>query len=352
MDIKKITPQNIMLILILITLVILAAFIIKPFITTILAALIIGYICYPLYKAVNKRIKNNTASSILICIFIILLIITPSFLIIHALTKEAAVFYIKAKDIIEKYESDGNHCNNNTNPACTLINAASNLLKNQNLKNYLKDGLEKITSALIRWATGFALAIPLKILEGLMIIIIIFHFLKDYDKFIEKLKMFIPIKIEHRKHITKQIHNVIHAVIFGYIIVAIIEAVIGMIGFRLFVPDSSYILWGIVIGFTALIPLIGAGIVWMPAIIIQLFNHHYLLAAGIVLCWTATSYIDTITRAKIIGDNAKIHPLLVLIGAIGGIALIGTIGLVIGPLTLALLDTLLKILMNKGAENR
>jgi predicted PurR-regulated permease PerM len=178
----------------------------------------------------------------------------------------------------------------------------------------------------------------------------VFYFLKDHDRIIEKMKLIIPMKLEHRKDIMKKVDDVIYAVVFGNIVVALLEGIIGMVGFWLFLPNSTYLFWGIIIAFTAIIPMIGAGIIWLPAIIIQIMNQNYFSVIGLALCWMVVAYIDTFTRAKVIGKRAKIHPVYTLLGAIGGIAVFGIIGVVIGPLTLALFDTFLRIFTEKKVK--
>ena len=73
---------------------------------------------------------------------------------------------------------------------------------------------------------------------------------------------------------------------------------------------------------------------------------------GLIGCMVTTSYLDIITRSRIIGEKANVHPVYVLLGVIGGVALIGIPGVVIGPLTLALLNTFLKIFIRDEVNSK
>jgi predicted PurR-regulated permease PerM len=101
----------------------------------------------------------------------------------------------------------------------------------------------------------------------------------------------------------------------------------------------------------ALVPLFGTAFVWLPASIYLLVlgaaeADQTMVWRGIgLIIWGAlvVSSIDNILKPKIIGDRAGIHPGLILVGALGGLATIGFIGFVIGPLILGLLKTFIDI---------
>ncbi len=135
----------------------------------------------------------------------------------------------------------------------------------------------------------------------------------------------------------------LHLLIYGYVVVALIQGLLGAFGFFIFGIHSP-IFWGIVMTITALIPFIGTAIVWLPFALIKLFNgilanNTNEIIGGILFILYGTiiiSGIDNVLRPKIIGDKAKVHPILILVGVLGGLSLFGFIGVVIGPLILAL----------------
>lgn len=341
------TTQTIILVSLFAFTIVLAALILKPLVTTILTALIIGYIFYPVYKKIRSKVKNRTIAAIIVSMLIVLLITLPAYFIINSVANESYVLYTRTKQAIITGQVGTGVCENGDDFLCDSVIIINNMMRDTKINYYLQQGLEKITNSIVSWATGLALAIPIKILQGLIIIFVLFYFFKDHKRVVQKLKLIVPLKSKYRKDIIEQVENVTYAVIFGYILIALIEGSIGAIGFRLFMPNSPYMLWGLTIAFLALIPFIGATVVWVPAIIIQIISKHYLLAVGLVACMAITSYIDTISRPKIIGKRANVHPVYVLLGVIGGLALLGVPGIVIGPLTLALLNTFLKMFTGK-----
>lgn len=347
---EKLTPQNLILISLFALIIIVAALTVWPLITTILAAFIIGYVFYPVYNFINRKLKNSNLAAIIVIIIIVLLLIVPAFFMVNTLAKEVYTVYTKTKQFVAAGSLGSAYCEGKSNLLCGILEKLNEIFGDTSIRFYIQDGIERATSYMINWATNFAFSVPMKIAQGIIILFMVFYFFKDHEMIIEKMKLIIPLKLEHRKYIMKKVDDVIYAVVFGNIIVALLEGIIGVIGFWLFMPNSTYLFWGVIIAFTALIPMIGAGIVWLPAIIIQLVNQNYFGFIGLALCWMIVAYIDTFTRAKVIGRRAKIHPVYILLGAIGGIAFFGVIGVVIGPLAIALVDTFLKIFTEKGLK--
>ena len=150
-----------------------------------------------------------------------------------------------------------------------------------------------------------------------------------------------------KKEINRKISNVIYAVIHGTIILALIQGVIAAIGYWLIGGMDAPIFWGLMTALTALIPIIGTAMIWIPASLILVINSIIMsdtsgLVRGIALFAYGAlviSSIDNFLRPKIVGDRARIHPIIVLLGVFGGLVVFGLIGGIVGPLILALIVT-------------
>ena len=159
-----------------------------------------------------------------------------------------------------------------------------------------------------------------------------------------------PLKSKYRKHVFKKLNDMAYAVIYGSIIIAIIQGALGGIGFLMFGLPSP-ILWGIVMMFASLIPYVGSSLIWLPASLILIFSGYVnsdstLMVKGILFILYGVfiiGTIDNILKPKIIGDKGGLHPVLVLLGVVGGLNLLGFIGVIIGPIVLAMLVTFIGI---------
>jgi len=170
--------------------------------------------------------------------------------------------------------------------------------------------------------------------------------LRDGKEVVKKIEKNIPLRDKYKSDITNQVHEVLHGVIFGFFIIAIIEGIIAAITFKLF-GVASPMLWGMAIAFLAFIPFVGGAVVWIPAMIIQFNNGSVGFGIGILFGGLIITYIDMFIKPKVIGEKSAVHPAIILIGLLGGLKLIGLIGIVLGPIILALFITLVKTFAKK-----
>jgi predicted PurR-regulated permease PerM len=322
---------------------ILAYFVLKPFIIPLLMSAVVAYIFYPVYKWVKKGVKNETLSATLVSLLIIALITLPVLFVINALSRDAYALYLTARDFFLV----GDFLETCTLQMCV---AARDFLSGNQVQLYIQQGLQTATTFVIQTASNFVVAIPHRIIEVFVTFFATFYLLRDGDKLTAKIKKLVVARKGKKQHIFKRFDEVMYAVLFGALLVAFIQGILGAIGFYLF-GVSSPLLWGVVMFFLALIPFVGTGLVWVPAALFLLiegiaqsdnggiFRGIGLFVYGVLII----SSIDNIIKPKIIGGRARVHPILVLVGTFGGLALMGLPGIVVGPVILAMSVTFLDL---------
>ena len=146
-----------------------------------------------------------------------------------------------------------------------------------------------------------------------------------------------------------KVNEGIYAVVYGYVLIALVEALIAIGGFALFGVSSPLLLGGIIAVLT-FIPLIGPVFVWLPLVLIRVSVNNWVAAIGILIIGLIINVIDMVIKPKIVGDRAQIHPIMVLLGIFGGLRMFGIIGVVVGPVLLALFLTLLSLFAEEISE--
>ena len=136
--------------------------------------------------------------------------------------------------------------------------------------------------------------------------------------------------------------DVISASVNGVLVIPAIQGALGALAFfALGVPSA--LVWGVVMTFLSLIPMAGAFIVWVPAALFLVATGH-LTKAIILAAWGALviGTVDNFLRPKLVGEKTKLHELFIFFSVIGGLKVFGVLGIVLGPVvlavTLALLD--------------
>lgn len=323
-----------------------AFLILRSYLIPILTSVVLAYIFYPLYEWLNKNLKRPNLSAAVISILILLLVLAPVGIVLIQLSKEANVSYILIKNSITTGNIFEVDCDIDSF-YCNTMNELNNFIKRPTTRYYLEDGLKKITIYVAESAFNFVVSLPKRLLDIFITFFMIFFLLRDGKSFVKALEMATPLKKDFRKKIFDQLHELTRAIIYGIFVIAVVEGVLAGITFKLF-KVSSPILWGLVVFILALLPVVGGSIVWVPAMLLKFYADKPLLGIGILVGGAVISYIDVFLKPKIIGDRAKVHPILILLGVLGGLSLFSLIGVIIGPLILVLLITVIK--MSRGIK--
>ena len=326
----------------------LAILILKPFLLAVLTAVVITYIFYPLYNKLLKAIKREALSSFLVLLIILLIMVLPMAFIVNTLSREAVTAYSFVTGIVDKdiFEEE---CNTEK-LVCKGINYIKDISSNQKFKEHFRSVFKGVVNFVVDKSSSFLFSIPKKMLEIFLVFFMMFFFFKDGKRIMERLWELITISEKDKKRIKKKISDVSFAVVYGSIFVALIQGLVAGIGYWIF-GIKAPIFWGLITAVAALLPFIGTTLVWLPASLFLLLNGLVMsepsgILKGIglfVYCALIVSTLDNVLKPKIIGAKGKIHPVVVLLGVFGGLAVFGLVGGVVGPLVLALLVTFINM---------
>lgn len=342
-------------VLMFVLIVYLAYIIIKPFLIAIIISAVLAYIFYPLYEKLNNKIKKKNFSALIVSIFIIILIAIPTFFTVGAIAKESQVVYIRAKQVFVTGDIFSIGCSAEEHGvACSISNWMRDLIQNPSIRYNLEDSLRKTTGYITEVASDFVLSIPSIILNIFVTFFTLFYFFRDGDKLVRRIRHLLPVKKKYQKKIMREFDEASYGIIYGSLIVALMQGAVGAVGFFLFGVNSP-IIWGIIMAIFALVPFLGTALVWVPfsaVLLVQGFgtDSQSLILKGIGLILYGAlviSTIDNLAKPLIIGKKGKIHPVLVLVGVLGGILVFGFIGFIIGPLIIAISMTFLSIYENE-----
>jgi predicted PurR-regulated permease PerM len=170
-----------------------------------------------------------------------------------------------------------------------------------------------------------------------------FFFFRDGPKILERIFYYLPLSHENEELMLARFTSITRATIKGTVIIGIIQGALAGIAFWVAGIDGAAF-WGTIMALLSILPGIGAALVWVPAVIILFFNGQY-LTATLLMAWCAAlvGTIDNILRPALVGKDAKMSDLLIMIGTIGGLFLFGPIGFIVGPIVCGLFLTIWEI---------
>lgn len=308
--------------------------VLAPFAGALALSAIIVTICYPIYRRTLKHVpRNNPSLAAFVSLAIVLIIVVlPLTLLASLISKEALSIYTVLSN------SDQNSF---TNSVAFIQETIQTFVP-----GFTLDLATILQQAASRVADSF-----LSILAGTLSTVFMFFvaligtyfFFKDGQHFTKYLVKLSPLKDEDDEKILNRLAIAVRSVALGGLAVAIIQGVLTALGLALF-GFERYILWGSIAALGALIPGVGTAIVLLPAILVLFFGGQ-LLSAVLLLIWgvVIVGLVDNIIGPKIMSRRNKMHPLLILISVLGGLATFGPVGFILGPVILSLFLVLLEL---------
>jgi predicted PurR-regulated permease PerM len=212
----------------------------------------------------------------------------------------------------------------------------------EQLHGWLMSGLQTLLQGLVAVSGSFVVG-ALNALVGLAIMLfLLFFFLRDGDRMLATAVGLIPMRPARRGELVDHVAAVTRAVVFGSLLTALVQGVLVGIGFAL-VGLPSPVVFGAIAAVASLIPFVGTSLVWVPAVGV-LFLQGRWVAALVLAVWSVAvvSSADNVVRPLFISGRAQISTLPVFLGLLGGVTAFGPIGLVVGPVVVALTLTLLR----------
>ncbi len=196
---------------------------------------------------------------------------------------------------------------------------------------------------------GATTAFVAKLVFGSLIMIIsLYFFLLDGPNMIAAIQGLSPLDDDHEKELVQEFNVVSRAVVVATLLSAIAQGLLAGIGFYFCGFESVFLLTMLTTAM-ALVPFVGAASVWVPACLYLYFIQNDLTSAICLAVYGVAiiSMADNVIKPLVLHGQSNLHPLLALLSVLGGVSALGPIGLLVGPMVVAFLQTLLKILQRE-----
>lgn len=308
-----------------------------PFLVEILAAAMLVSIFYRPYGWLSRKLGGRKrVASLLMCILISLLVIIPAVnLLIVAGQKSISAYnefnqyvnqhgfeFVTESPLMEKFK---------------FLNVGG-----FNIEGVLTDIAQKASNWLVGGATGLVKGTTNFFISLGIIVFTMFFFFVDGEKMLRQIMHWMPISNNYSIEIFNKFRDVSYSSVVATFASAIVQGLLGALGFIIVGLPAFFA--GIIMGFTALLPYVGSGLVWFPVAIFllitgQIWQGIFLLVWGFAI----VSLVDNVIRAYVIKEKSQVHPIFIIFSILGGISLFGFWGVIIGPLVISLAVTVLHI---------
>lgn len=312
---------------------VLTYFVVKPFLISFLIAAILAHLFAPMYRFFLRGLRSRGLSSFLACLFIALIIVVPILIVLSLVIDEIqnilSTFIVNPegnRKIISSLSE-----NIGTFPLLEKFDLGKNITQESMLsgvKNFSQNTLAILQSTYSS-VTHF-------VFVTFVMFFSLFYLFIDGENLVKKIMQLSPLRDKYEKVLINKFNSITRATIKGTTIIAIIQGLLGGVLFAV-VGVPSPVLLGILMTVASVIPSFGAGLIWLPVGILMLIFGY--LTEGLVIIFFGAlviSMIDNLIRPKLVGRDTQMHPLLILFSTLGGIALFGISGFIVGPIIMSL----------------
>jgi len=316
-------------------------FILQPFLTAILAAAILAALFQGWYRSILKRTHNRVRVSALLTICLIAaIVIVPLFAVFSIAVNEVNVAYEHAL----AGDASGQTLLNTFARKIQALPYANIVFAGQTLDAaHMIENFKGLSQNILGFVGALYQGIVQFVLWLFVMLFSLFYFLIDGKKMVKYFMGVMPLRDEHEKLLINKFVSMSRATLRGTLMVSDVQGFLGGVMFAI-VGVPSPTIWGLVMTIMSVIPLVGAGIVWLPAGLILLFVGHIWQGVAMLVYGVAViSTIDNVLRPKLVGRDTQMHPLMIFFATLGGLSLFGFSGFIIGPIIAALALALLDI---------
>jgi predicted PurR-regulated permease PerM len=306
----------------------------RPFLPALAWGLALAVVGHPLHEWIADRVPRASLAAGLSVTILAATIVAPAFLVTQRLVGQAA----HSLETI-KAETTGGRWRAAIERNPQLAPVLHWFERQLNLRNAVERAWAAVTARISAFVSGSVWMIA----QLLITFFALFYFFRDRRQVLRALRSLLPLSATETDEVFKRVADTIQATIYGTLVVAIVQGTLGGLMFWWLGLPAPF-LWGTVMALLAIVPVLGAFVLWVPAAIFLALEGNWGNAL-ILTAWGSVviALIDNLLYPVLVGKRLRLHTLPVFISILGGLALFGASGLILGPLTLAVTVALVDV---------
>ena len=330
-------PQDKSFVLLVIFVTFAFIWILWPFYGAIFWATMLAILFGPMYRRLTLGGRaRRTPAALLTTFVIVILVILPAAILTGMLVQEGLGVYQRVQS------GELNFARYLQQMLGVLPSWATDWLERSGLSDFATMQ-ERLSAGLMKGVQFFAtqaFTVGTNTLDFIIsffiMLYLLFFLLRDGDRLATRIRSAVPLQHAIQHDLSKKFTTVVRATIKGSLVVAVVQGALG--GFILWMLGiNAPVFWGVVMAFLSLLPAVGTALVWVPVAIYflvtgALVKGLVLVAFGVIVI----GMVDNVLRPILVGKDTKMPDYIVLISTLGGMAIFGINGFVIGPLIAAM----------------
>lgn len=313
----------------------------EPFLTALGWAAVLVIFFYPMHLRLAKRIPQ-TQAAVVSTLAVTVLLIVPSIFVTTLFVREAVSISRGVQHSIAEQHS----------PFITktwfwIAHHVPGIDPNADVFDMLEKGIERQAGFLAERIGTILKNIVAFLFDLFVMIFAMFYFFRDAGQIMRGVRGILPFDTEHRETMLSQARNLISASVLTSLVIAAIQGALGGLAFAI-VGLPAPVFWGVLMAFLSLVPVVGSGLIFVPATLWLGFTGHWGRALLLLLiCAGVSTAMDNVLRPLLLGGRTELSALVIFISVVGGVSLFGMLGLVLGPILVATAAGVLAVYMDR-----
>ncbi len=311
--------------------------VLRGFLMTILVAALMSGLLYPLFTWLTQKFGGRTKSAAGVTLLITFLtIVGPLAGVVSLVVGQASSISENVRPAIERAINEPTYLDRLLRQAPgyeyiapyreQILTTAGDVVNS--IGRFLMTSLQNTTRSTVSFLFHFVIALYT-----------IFFLLLDGPGMLRAVLNHLPLHRDEKSQLIDRFVSVTRATLKGTIIIGVIQGVAAGVAFWIAgVPNAAF--WTVVMIVMSILPLIGSALIWVPASIVLFASGHVTAAILLALyCALIVGSIDNVLRPRLVGQDTKMHDIVILFSTLGGLAVFGPLGFVIGPVLAGLFVT-------------
>lgn len=306
---------------------------VHPFVAPITWALVLAVLAHPMHERIKQHVRWPSVASGLAVLIVTLVIALPATFVVRQAGQEA----VESVNTVRKLMTG-----DRWKVLIDRFPRAAALREWVEREVDARDAVEKAGSEVAKGVQGTLTRIVDTAIAAMVTLFMLFFFLRDKAWILRAVRRLLPLARTEAEQVRARVRDTIHAIVFGALVVAAVQGTLGGIIFW-WLDLPSPLLWGVVMGLMAMLPVFGTALVWVPAAGFLAINGEWDKALILIAFGTAViSVVDNLLYPVLVKGTLRLHTVPVFVSVLGGLFAFGATGIVLGPVILgvglALLD--------------
>ena len=315
-----------------------------PFFTPLLVGAILASLCHPLYRVLTRFLGGRPSLGALLTLLIVFLLVAgPLSAFLGVVVGQAVNVSNDAIPWVRQNFGVATAFNTHDWLVARFPSLAQYVPEQTQIMESVGNAAKAAGAFLVSGVSAMTAGTAVFLLDLFVMFYAMFFFLRDGEKLIEKVFHYAPLNHRDEARLLQRFTSVTRATIKGTLVIGIIQGTLAGLGFWVAGIDGAAF-WGTLMTILSVVPGIGSALIWVPGVAyLYLTGHAFAATLLLVWCGAVVGTIDNMLRPRLVGKDAKIPDLLILVGTLGGLFFFGPIGFIVGPIVCGLFLTVLDI---------